>query len=170
MPVGSGIGHNAEARNTNFLFTIGYDRALSFSVQQANITEATMTPVSYETGVKNLFIPTNVVENEPLVITILLSEDLSEWIAVYKWMMLCKNNSATILEQIKPCSLILLDSQTQPVVTFEYLDAFPTQLSGVQYSLTEDGTTVLTATTQFYFNRFNIVLSDGSKIDEQYTG
>lgn len=170
MTVGSGIGHNAEARISNFLFTIGYDRALSFSVQQANITEATMTPVSYSTGAKELFLPTNVVENEPLVLSFLLSEDLSEWIAVYKWMLLCKNNSETILEQTKPCSLILLDSQNQPSVTFEYLDAFPTQLSSVQYSLSEEGNTILTSTAQFYFNRFNIVMSDGTKIDEQYTG
>jgi len=170
MTTGAGIGHQAEARNTNFVFTIGHDRELSFSVQQANITAASMSPVTWGTGSKAIFLPDNVIQNDPLQAQFLVSEDLSEWIELYKWMLLAKNMDVTILQHVKPCSLILLDSQNLPIVTFEYLDAFPTQVSGIQYTLNEEGNPVVTCTGEFHFNKFNIVLRDGTKIDEQYSG
>lgn len=157
-----------EARNTNYLFMIGTDRKLSFSAQSSNVADLTLAPANFSTGAKELKYPDNVVTQVPLVVDVIVSETMYEWIAIYKWMMDCKNTNNG-LEKTKTCFLSTLDSQNKETVTFTYSDAWPTELSGLQYVTTEDGSRILVVTVTLEYNLFNIHDHlTGEIIDERY--
>lgn len=162
-----GIGHSKEARSTNFVFNIGVDRELSFSVQTSNVTDVTLGETLFMSGAKDIKLPSNKITNAPLVVDFLLSEDLSEWVEIYKWLLTAKNSGFTLAQ--RPCDLIVLDSQNQTVVTFNYTDVFPIEITGLQYAINTDNSTVMTFTATFSFNRFKVITKEGLVIDEQYT-
>lgn len=159
-----GIGHTKEARSTNFLLSIGNDRELSFSAQTANVADFTLGETLYMTRYKDLSVPSNKLNSDPLIVDVVLSEDLNEWVESYKWLLTAKNTS----NDNRPCDLIVLDSQSQPIITFTYRDAFPIAMSGLQYSVNTENSTVLTFTLTLKYNRFIVTLKDGTIIDEQY--
>ena len=164
------LGHQNEARSTNYLFTIGFNRELTFSAQSSNINELTMGQTPFMSGAKDLKLPSNKVDNGPLTVGIVLSEDYNEWVEIFKWMMLCKNTNGAHLSQTKPCELVTLDAQSQPGTRFVYGDCFPIELGGAQLAVNDDGSNVLVTDVTFAFNKFHIQLPDGTIIDEQYTG
>lgn len=166
----AGIGHAIEARSTNFLLTIGDDRKLTWAAQNANVTEIILGSTIFSSGQKELKVPSNTMNQSPLVTDILLSEDFDEWIALYKWMLRCKNRNGSHLNETKPISLTLLTAQNKPTTTFVYEDAWPTEMSGIQYAVDTDGSTVLTTTVMFEYNRFIVETANGERIDESYTG
>lgn len=159
-----GIGHSKEARSTNFIFVIGADRELSFAVQTTNVTDITLGETLYMTGIKDLKLPSNKITNAPLVVDFLLSEDLHEWLEIYKWLLTAKNTGTGF----RPCDLLIVDSQNQPVLTFTYSDVFPIEMSGLQYAVNTDSSTVMSFTATFAFNTFKVTTRDGQVIDEQY--
>lgn len=156
-----------EARNGNFILVIGQDRDLSFSVQSSNVADVSLGFVQYPTGPKAAKIPDNTVTQTPLVVDLIISEDISEWIECYKWMMDCKNSNNG-LDKAKPTFLQVLDSQNQPGTEFIYSDAWPIELSGLQYVTTDDGLRILTSTLTMEYNLFSIRLPNGVIIDESY--
>ncbi len=164
------IGHNNEARSTNFLFTVGDERELTLSVQSSNVNDLTMGFAPFPTSRKDLKVPTNKVDNSPLTIDFVVSDDYNEWIEIYKWMLRCKNHNDSHLTQVKPCSLITLDSQNRSSVEFIYGDAFPIELGSLQFAVNTEDSPVVVGTATFMFNTFKIVLPNGETIDEYYIG
>jgi len=162
--------HLNEARSTNFLFTVGANRQVTYAVQSSNINDLTMGFAPFMTGAKDLKIPTNKVENGPLTIDIIVSEDYSEWVEMFKWLMLCKNTNDAHLTQTKTCTLTALTSQNQPSTQFVYGDAFPTEVTGISLASNDTGSNVITTSVVFQFNTFKVILPNGEMIDEQYIG
>jgi len=162
------IGHSKEARSTNFIFNIGHDRELSFAAQTSSVADITLGETFYYSGAKDLKIPSNKITNAPLTVDFLLSEDLHEWVEIYKWLLLSKNLGHNVAS--RPCELQILNSQSQPSVSFLYMDVFPMELSGVQYALNTESSTVLAFTATFAYNKFRVQLNNGSVIDENYVG
>lgn len=164
------IGHNNEARTTNFLFTIGDSRELTLSVQTSNINDLTMGFAPFPGRPKDMKIPTNKIENSPLVIDFVISDDYNEWIEIYKWMLRCKNTNDAHLTQTETCSLMTLDSQNKSSVEFIYGDTSPIELGGVQFAANTDDSPIIVGTATFQFNSFKVKLPNGEILDEQYTG
>lgn len=163
------IGHNNEARTTNFLFTIGDKRELTLAVQSSNINDLTMGFASFPSRPKDLKIPSNKMENSPLTIDFVVSEDYNEWIEIYKWMLRCKNSNDAHLSQTETCSLMTLDSQNRPSVEFIYGDTSPIELGNIQFAVNTDDSPIVIGTATFQFNTFKVKLPTGEIIDEQYS-
>lgn len=164
------IGHNHEARSTNFIFTIGFETAVSFAVQSSNLSDVTLSTTPFPSGPRDIMLPSNKIEQSQVIFDMIISDDYNEWITIYKWMMSCKNHNGNVIDKIKTCTLTQLDSQNQESVSFVYMDAFPVELEGVQYAINDTGSNVLTSSVTLQFNRFKIILPNGEEIDESYTG
>ena len=165
----SDVGHSAEARSTNFLLTVGTSKQLRFAVQSSNITEVILNFTAYPSTGKDLRIPSDKVELQPLIVDFIVSEDYSEWIEIFKWMMTCKNTPPQRYEEYtRTCELIALDSQNQPVVSFIYDDCWPTSLEGITLAINDTDSNVVTSTATLQYNKFKIRLKDGTIYDEQY--
>lgn len=164
------IAHNNEARSTSFLFTIGQEKNLTYAVQSSNIADLTLSTTPFPTRNKAVKLPSNKIEQTPLIVDIIISADYNEWITLYKWMMLCKNNVESPQKYMEPCKLTPLTAQNEEVASFLYSDTFPTEISGVQYAFNNTEAPVITCTVTFEYNIFKILLPNGETIDEQYTG
>lgn len=163
------LGHSPEARSTNFLLTIGNSKILRFAVQSANITEINLNFSPFATTMKDLRISSNKVELSPLIVDFIVSEDYSEWIEIFKWMMTCKNTPPDIQERYtRVCELITLDSHNNPNVSFIYQDCWPTSLEGVSFSINDSGSNVITSTLTLQYNKLQIACKNGDIIDENY--
>lgn len=160
--------HKNEAREGNYVFVIGDDRELSLSVQTSNVAGVNFGETIFATRYKEVVVPSNKVDMEPLVCDFLLSEDYSEWIEIYKWMMVCKNSNNPIIDYTKNCTLITLDSHSREGTKFHYTDVYPSNLSGIQQTTNTDNSPVLTFNVTFAYNKFSIETSSGTIIDEDY--
>lgn len=163
------MSHTNEARSTNFILSCGMHKELTLAVQSANVTEAVLNSAPYAAGPKDLKIPSNKIDNTPLIAQFIVSENHSEWIDVYRWMLTCKNTDAAHLKMTDACELIALDSQNQPSTRFVYMDAWPTILDGMSYAINDEGSMVITSNVTLNFNSFKIITASGEVIDEQYT-
>jgi len=155
------------ARSVNYLFTVSDNRDATYNVQSANVADINLGVTPFGSRYKDLFIPSNKIETENLIAQILISDDHREWLYFYKWMLKCKNNGPN--NYALPCELTALDSQNQESTRFIYLDCFPTNMEGIQYSSAGEST-VLSTTVSFRFNQFKIVDVNGNEIDESWNG
>lgn len=162
------IGHKNEARSTNYYLTIGHDRELMFSAQNANIADISIGTTPFYSGKKELKVPSNTMNHSPLVTDILISEDFSEWITIYRWMLDCKNVVGSHLESVRTVTLATMTAQGRPATRFVYGDAFPVEMSGIQYAVNDDNSNVLTMTVTFEYNQFKVITPTGETIDEHY--
>lgn len=157
------------ARQNGFIFTVG-NMQTTFSVQAANIADLQIGESMVGGRDKDIYVPNDKIETMPADFTILCSEHFEEWVEMYKWMLACKNTTTNYrLDKAQTCELTVLDSQNQESTRFIYEDAFPTQMSGLQFNLM-DQSTVLTFDVTLRYNELKIVTLDGTIITQDYTG
>jgi len=157
-----------EARSGNFVFVIGEDREITISVQNCNIADLTLGMTPFPTRHKDLFIPSNKIDTDPLVIGYIISEDWNEWIYLYRWMLSTKNTNDAHLTQTKACEIIALDSQNRPIVRFKYLDCVINTMEGVQMASDDTGSKVISSTVTLRYNVLEVVDSEGNQIGYDY--
>jgi hypothetical protein len=162
------IGHANEARSNNFLFTIGEDRQTTMAVQSSNVTGMVLGQTPFPSGAKDLMVASNKVDNDPVQLSIILSEDYREMVTIYKWMLRCKNNNAAHISEIKTCQLIALDSQNRESTKFVYQDCLPVEMTGIELMVNEDQSNILVCNVTLAYNKFKIITSTGEEIDETY--
>lgn len=163
------MSHLNYARSINYLFSLAENRDISFAVQSTNITDITTGETPFPTGPKDLYLPSNKVETTPATIRVLVSEDYSEWLFFYKWLLKIKNSSMADEDLRKGCELVTLNAQNEPTVKFSYLDAFPTSISGLEYSIQEEAR-VLTFDVTLRYNIFTVTDKDGNIYDDNWNG
>jgi len=157
-----------EARSGNFLFIIGENREMMMAAQSCNIADMTLGYAPFPTRYKDLFIPGNKIETDPLIVSYIISEDWNEWLYIYKWMLSTKNTNDAHLSQTKTCEIITLDSQNQQGVRFRYLDCTINTMEGVQLAIDDDGNKVITSTTTVRYNEIQVIDTQGNVIKYDY--
>lgn len=157
------------ARSVNYLMTVGENRDVAYSIQGSNVADLTFGQAPFGSGKKDLFLPTNKLETEPLNVQMLVSSDHREWLFFYKWMLKCKNNDSAHLTQVLPCEVTALDAQGQESTKFIYLDCFPISLEGLQYSSIGQSV-VLTTSVTLRYNQMKVIDTDGTEIDDSWNG
>lgn len=157
-----------EARSGNFIFIVGENNDLTLSVVSSNVADITLNAAMYPTSDKDVYIPSNKIETDPLVLSFIVSEDFSEWIGIYKWILEAKNYNGDYERIIKTCTLIALDSQNEQTVSWTYTDCWPMTLESMQFMLDNDNNQVLTTTSTLRYNKMKVKGVDGEEITEDY--
>lgn len=155
------------ARSTNFIFTVEGNSDLAYNIQSSSIAAIELGMTSFPTREKDLWIPSNKIETDPLQITFLISEDYREWIYLYKWILWCKNVDNPQQICAKSFSLVSLNAQHQKGLTFTYSDGFPMSLDAIDYT-TNGESKVLSCQVAFRYNRLTVQLPTGEFIDENW--
>jgi len=157
------------ARSVNYIMTVGESKDTSYSVQGTNVADLTFGQAPFGSGRKDLFLPTNKIETEPLNIQLLVSDDHREWLYFYKWMLKCKNNDGAHLNQTNSCEITALNANGERITKFIYLDCFPLSLEGLQYTSVGQSV-VLTTSVTLRYNQFKIIDVNGEEINEDWNG
>lgn len=149
------------ARSASYTFIITGRRDLSFKIQNAPLSAVQLGGAPYATRNVDIFIPSNKLSYDPLVLNFLVSEDLDEWISVYKWM---DDLSLLNTQVTDTAELTVLNSQNVPVARFVYTGVWPLTLGDLQYTVVGEET-VMSCNLSLQYDQLNIeVIRTGEKI------
>jgi hypothetical protein len=136
-------------------------RALNASIGSVMLGE-TVFPNPYTAS---MLVPGNTLEYNPITLRLLSSENMSEWVEMYKWMIACtrmtKLSDATLFDRMQ---MTVLNLQNVPIMHVVYTDVWPTALGDVMYTI-EDEETTLSFDATFRFTTIEIeIIATGEKI------
>jgi len=140
------------ARSGSYIFTITGYRDLSFKLQNAAVPDVNLGGAPYPTRTVDIMLPSNKLSYDPIPFNFLVSEDLREWIEVYKWV-----DDLTRLDgqNNQTAEMTILDSINRPVARFVYTGVWPLMLGGLQYSII-DNERVLSCNLTLVFDEFQV--------------
>lgn len=154
---------NDPAKNNTYRFIITNRVPLALRIQNTPLTSVSLTQAPFPTQRMDLNIPNNKLELSPLNMRFIVSEDLSEWVDIYDWMINIVNREGSHIHEMETGELTILDGEHQPILRIVYKGLWPMLLGDLQYSVNEDEN-VLTADVSFSFDSFSIEHIKSGKI------
>ena len=164
--------------NKNFLsslnlrFLIKRSPEISWFLQEATIPEIILPAVDTPSPFVRIPYGGDHITFEPLTITFKVDEDLKNYLAIHNWLKgLGKpenfqqyadiNAKAPITGEGKYCdvSIEILSNNKMPNMTVTFMDAFPTQLTGLKFDVKQTDITYLEATATFRYTVYDIANS-----------
>lgn len=150
------------ARSSSYTFIITGRRDLSFKIQNAPLSAVQMGGAPFAMRAIDTFLPSNKLAFDPMVLNFLVSEDLSEWIGVFRWMAELTQKSEQTFDTAE---LTVLDTQNTPIARFVYTGVWPLTLGDLQYTVVGEET-VMSCNLSLQYDKFNIeVIGTGEKIN-----
>lgn len=140
----------------NFKLVFSDFPKMEYFVQEFTFPSTTITTLEQPTPFKSVPVPGNQITYDTLTFTFSVSEDLSNYIEVYNWMI--KSGTPNNYKQyenakdIRNCTLMITSNNKNPILNIVFEGAFPINLSGFSMSVTNTEYTSVTATAEFAFN------------------
>lgn len=131
------------AKSTSFVFTVSNRRDLSLKIQSSSVGSVNLGSAPFPSRWVDMNVPGNKLDYGPMTMRVLVSEDLHEWVDLYKWMIEITQTNDAHLSQVEHGELTILNSENIPVLRFIYKGVYPLTLGDLQYSLVEDETTLV---------------------------
>lgn len=154
---------------TNFYLDIpdaGLTKGFRLNIQGASIPGIRTPGVELPAGTQGFAratIPGSTIEFDPLVIRVLIDENLDSWVELYKWMLITNNyitqkNEAQIKEHVPEfITLHVLDNTKENIVlSIHYFGAWVGELGEVEFNFTEEGDPPITMITTFPYKYFKV--------------
>jgi len=174
------------ATNLNFLtpaqfvFTMQRLEGVSFTCQTANLPNISMGSSMQMTRMKDTPVPGDTINFGDLLVTFLVDENCTNFIALKDWMVQVTADIDTedynryinrqaefptarnsTLKPIAPtmtdATLTITDSNNNANVEVRFKDLFPTSLEAIQFDITDTSMPYLTASASFTFSYYDIV-------------
>lgn len=161
-------------RGGSYQFSIQKLPRVAYFVQQVSVPAITLGVQTQASSVHEIKIPGDRLEYDTLSLTFQVDENLENWNQIYAWMyglgypeghqlyrefLAQPINSSSFTELAKGYSegsLIILNSANRPIQTFNFIDMFPTSLSGLEFDSTDTSSNALTASVQFAYTYYHI--------------
>lgn len=154
---------------TNFVLEIpdaGITRAFKLNVATCLLPGLRIPTTDVPLGPQGLArakLPGSTVEFDPLVVRFLVDSNFNSWIDIYSWM-LSLNNYKTLKSNgwqdgVLPKFVtlhILNNTKTETVMSVHYHGAWPSSLSEIDFSFTEEGDPAVTCVASFDYKYFEI--------------
>jgi hypothetical protein len=147
-----------------FLFSVQKFPELEYFVQEAALPAITLGQAVFGTSVHDLKLPGEALEFDDLTISFLIDEKMANYIAIQEWMFglgfpeghkyyteLMNNprNSGSQYEAtraVSDCFLTILNSDNLPLKRYNFVNAFPTNLSALTFQSNNSDVTYIVAT------------------------
>lgn len=144
------------AKSTSFIFTITNRKALSLRIQNATVGSVNLGATPFPTRSADILIPSNKIDFGPMNLQFLVSENLTEWFDIYKWMVDITKNVESHTEFTEVGELTILDSQNREIMRVIYHGIFPLTLGELMYSVVDDEVS-LVADLTVQFDKFDLI-------------
>ena len=165
---------------SQFVFTMQRLEGVSFTCQTANLPNITMGSSMQMTRMKDTPVPGDTINFGDLLVTFLVDENCTNFIALKDWMVQVTADIDTedynryinrqaefptarnsTLKPIAPtmtdATLTITDSNNNANVEVRFKDLFPTSLEAIQFDITDTSMPYLTASASFTFSYYDIV-------------
>ena len=153
--------------NVNFLSPIGF-RLLAqdlpqveFYCQSANVPGVNLGEIQTPTPYNPIYHTGDVVSYEDLAVRVLADEYMKNWSEIHDWIIglgAPKSHDQYAAQAKKflktALTLIIMTAGNTPSIQFEFEDAFPTSLSGLQFDSGGQGGEYLTFDVSFRYNMY----------------
>lgn len=165
--------------NANLLqptkFLLSFDRigTSQFFCQTVNIPGINLGSASINTPVADIYAPGNKITYEQLSVSFIINENVQTWQDIHSWFRSIaspegfneRNRLSNIQNQFSKskqknysdATLTVLSALNNPLLRIQFLNAFPTSLSGIEFDTTKSAETIITASATFRFDYFNFI-------------
>lgn len=147
---------------TNFKFVLYRTPETIYFCQKSNLPGISLGVAEFATplGV-HIPLPGSKFEFDDFEITFLVNEDMGNWLELSEWLRglaPVADNTGQLKEEEKYSngSLILNNSNHQPVIVIDFNRMFPTRLSSIEFDSTLDMPEALSATVSFAYTHYDI--------------
>ena len=158
---------------TKYLVTIDRIPTVKYFCQTANIPGVTIGTAEYNTPFLDMHVPGTKMSYSPFDMKFLVDEDLKGWREIHDWFRAIaaptsfeernymtgrdgKKIGKTLLNY-SDITLTVLNALNNPVVRIQFINAFPTSLSDIEFDTSASADDILTASTSFTYEYFNIL-------------
>ena len=168
----AGITASPETHNpllvNYFEFVLDRVPNMTFFCQSANLPGLGMGVVQQETPFAYpINVPSGAIRFEELTLSFKVDENLTNWLELYNWIKRSSNyaidcqdsaNRYTTYSQKTESngSLLITNSSYKPKIKINFLNLFPTSLSGIQFSVALPDSFEAIATVKFIFTSYKI--------------
>lgn len=165
---------------SQFVFTMQRLEGVSFTCQTANLPNVSMGSSMQMTRMKDAPLPGDTINFGDLLVTFLVDENFTNFIALKDWMVQVTSDIDTddfnryinrqaefptarnsTLKPIAPtmtdATMTITDSNNNANVEVRFKDLFPTSLEAIQFDITDTSMPYLTASASFTFSYYDIV-------------
>ena len=147
-----------------FRFSIKKLPAVNYFCQAANIPGLSTTAIPIDLPVSRMYVEGLKPEFEDLTIRFVVDEYMKNWEEIYDWIIglspsASSEQRAEYLrkeERVSTGILTLLTGSMNPQMEFHFLDAFPTNLTALDFDSTTTDVEYLSATATFRYQRYEI--------------
>lgn len=163
-------------QSTKFRLNFNNIPGVTYFCQTANLPGVSLTEVSRTTPFVDLYVPGEKLIYDPLNITFLVNEDLSDWLQIHDWIRAMtfpkdfdeyrnlKNLSDAAQyrwnnrqpPQYGDATLTVYSNKNNPQIRVHYKDTFPTGLSGLQFSSLDSAENIVTGEASFRYSYYDI--------------
>jgi len=153
-------------KNKNFLvptrFKIIIDRTrysnVEYTITSVSLPDINVSSASYSTASARIGMPGDKIDYSPLSLTFIIDETLENYREIYEWMLgLVEINDSTNDGKTRDIRLLIYSSKENPLMEFQFVDAYPTSLSGVEFDSSDQSSAYLKATVTFDYSYFKLI-------------
>jgi len=169
--------------NTNFLqptkYLLTFDRlgAAQYFCQEVNLPGISMPQAPVTSPLHNWSVAGLNIQYDELKISFIIDEEALSWRTLYEWFLAIsspesisqrdyyqtiqnKNNPENPLKSYSDATLTILSNLNNPVLRIQFINAFPTSLSGINFDTKLSADTILTADASFTYEYFKFIPLD----------
>ena len=159
-------------------FHLNFSRlpGLTFFCQTVNIPGVSLSEVPRNTPFIDLYVPGEKIIYDTLNATMLINEDMSDWIIIHDWIRAMTfprefeeyakmdgmfkdsvlRKGTKVPPQYSDASLTVYTNKNNPNLRISFKDCFPTSLGGIQFSSMDSAETIQTTDVLFRYSYYNI--------------
>lgn len=155
-----------------FSFSCSYIPDTVYHLQEANIPSISSSPIVHSTPLSPIYLPSDQLEWEPLVISFIIDEELANYRKMHDWLVSITTASdtfdLTLLKRedllqgdrlgggVTDATVTIRSNKHNPTARVQFHDLFPTSLSGIEFTTNTDTSSHLVCTAQFAYSTYDI--------------
>lgn len=166
-------------RPNGFRFQIANIPNVSFFCQAANIPQMSIGSPEMQTPLATIPFPGDKLQFGELLIRFLIQEDMANYIELYNWLTglgfpesheqftkfiksqeyrspNARKDAKEAIAQVSDATLFVLDSNNNPNVKINFIDAFPTSLEGLDFDISQGAGDYFVGIAGFRYRTFKI--------------
>ena len=177
----------SQPENQNYLSSVGFKFSIGnlpnvqWFVQSVNLPGLSLGEITTPSPLLDTFIPANNLDFEPLTLSFLVDEDMTNWVEIYNWLVGLSSpetysqykNLAEPIENSKintpaatdptsgdraaiysDATLIIMNSNMNANHQILFKELFPTSLSGITFNAAEGDVEYITAEASFRYMHY----------------
>jgi hypothetical protein len=140
---------------------------LTFTLTEFNVPGVNTGSPRFPTPFTDMPIRGDTLVFEEFTATFIVTEGMENWLEVYNWLVgitapTNPREFRTKKTEYVDGHLNIYSSHNNNILTVNYINMFPTALTGIQFNTTDNESRIITAQVSFMYESYNIVTAWGS--------